>query len=662
MHPLPAATAASPQILPARRALGLGAAFVACYVFLDWATYIYPIRPFAITPWNPPAGLGLALLLVYGLRWWPALAAAVLLADVLVRGIPPLPVFGPLAAGVLTVGYVALAAALRGPLGFRSELEHVRDVAMLAVASALGTLLIAVAYVSIFRVGDTLPSYQYLPAVIRFWIGDLIGVLTTTPLLLVLRNQPGLRLALQQRPWPWTEMALQLCAIILTLWVIFGFHWVDQYTLFYLLFLPLIWITMRHAILGAALSITAIQFGLIVTVQFSGYLAAAVLEFQFLMLALASTGLFLGVVLTERRAARHALNQSESRLRAIVSTAPDAIVTVDRAGTIVAANPAAARIFGFEANALVGASVHDVLPEFERVARLEEVSEASGVRRDGTRFPVELAVGATGTQAPDLRIAIARDVTRRREIERQLGDKQAELNRAGRLAAAGEMAAALAHELHQPLSAIRNYARAARLLPAPLQADELLGKVEREAARAATIVQRLRDFFRGGASRLECVNVGRLVDEALAPMRDEAMQQHVALEIALPARQVELLVDRVQIQTVLHILVANALEAIAAGANGARRIEITAAAAGEGWLRLSVADSGAGVSPAIADRLFEPFATTKSTGIGLGLALSRSMVEAHGGKLWAEAGAGGGAVFHLTLPRADARETLDADR
>ena len=659
MFSLPAAASTPPRLLPARHALGVAAVFVACYVFLDWATYVYPIRPFAITPWNPPAGLGLALLLIYGTRWWPALAVAAFLADLLVRGIPPLPLFEPLAPCVITVGYVAIAKLLRGPFGFRNELDHMRDVLMLAVTSAIGTLLIAFAYVAVFRIGDLLPAYQYLPAVTRFWIGDLIGVLTATPLLLVLSDQSGVRLALQDRPWPWTEMTLQLCAVMLTLWVIFGLRWVDQYTLFYLLFLPLIWITMRHAILGAAVAITVIQLGLMATVKFSGYLAAAVLEFQFLMLALAATGLVLGVVISERRAARRALNVSEWRLRAIVSTAPDGIVTVDRAGTIIATNPAAARIFGFRADELVGTAVRDVLPDFERVVRLGEVSEVRGVRRDGTQFPAELSVGATGAQAPDLRIAIARDVTRRKEIERQLAEKQVELDRAGRLAAAGEMAAALAHELHQPLSAIRNYARASRLLPSSAQADELLGKVEREAARAAIVVQRLRDFFRGGSSRLECISVAQLVDEALEPLREEARQQRVALETALPSRGIELLVDRVQVQTVIHVLVGNALEAIAAAANGARRVEIVAAEMGEGWMRLSVVDSGAGINPEIADRLFEPFATTKSSGIGLGLALSRSMVEAHGGKLWAEPGAGGGAVFHLTLPRADTKDAID---
>ena len=147
MHLLMGSAATLPHPLPARRALGIAAAFIACYVFLDWATYVYPIRPFAITLWHPPAGLALALLLVFGLRMWPAVAIAAFMADILVRGIPPLPFLEPLATCVITAGYVAMAALLRGPLGLRTEFDHLRDVSMLIIVSAFGTLLIAVAYV-----------------------------------------------------------------------------------------------------------------------------------------------------------------------------------------------------------------------------------------------------------------------------------------------------------------------------------------------------------------------------------------------------------------------------------------------------------------------------------------------------------------------------------
>ncbi len=651
------AAPAWPHPLPVRRAIIVAAAFVTCYVFLDWASYVYPARAFAIAPWNPPAGLTLALLLVFGVRMWPALAIAAFLGDLFVRSTPPqLLHFELFAAGAITAGYVAMAALLRGPLQFRNEFNHMRDVAMLIIVSTSGTLAIAVAYVSVYQIAIRLPASEFESAVIRFWIGDLISIVTTTPLLLLLADWPRIARALKRKPW--LLATAQLCAVALTLWAIFGLGWADEYKRFYLLFLPLIWIVVHHAFVGATIGITVIQLGLMAAVKISGYGAGAVLEFQFLMLALSATGLFLGIVFTERRTDREALNNSESRLRAIVSTAPDSIVTVDEMGAIVNANPAAMRIFGFGADRLIGTPVTNVLPDFECAARTGEVTEVVGIRRDGSRFPAELAVGSTGGGVPELRIAIARDITRRRDIERQLSDKQMELNSSARLAAAGEMAAALAHELHQPLSAIRNYARAAHMITHSSAANELLQKVEREAARAAEVVRHLRDFFRGGASRLERVGVGQLIDDALAPMREDVATHRIALEIAIETGNTELLVDRVQIETVLHSLVGNAIEAIDTANRSERRICVATTGADKGWVRLSVIDSGPGISPAIADRLFEPFATTKLTGIGLGLAMSRSMVEAHGGKLWLEPGAGHGTTFHISLPTADFKEAV----
>jgi two-component system sensor kinase FixL len=659
MYPTSGIAAALPRPLPARRAVALAVAFIAIYVLLDWATYIYPIAPFAITPWNPPAGFGLALLLVYGLRFWPALAMAAFLSDVVVRGIPPLPEFEPLAAFVIAAGYVVLAFLLKRTLGFRTEFDRVRDVSILVAAATIGTLLIAMVYVSVYRIGDLVAGQEFRVAMIQFWIGDLIGVVTTTPLLLLLADWKRVRHTLPRRPWP--EIAAQLAAVALTLWAIFGLGWADEYKLFYLLFLPLIWVVVNNAIVGATIVISVIQIGLMAAFQLADYKAAAVVEFQFLMLALSVTGLFLGMIVNERRAAREALDESESRLRAIVSTAPDGIVTVDKRGTIVAANPAAARMFGFAAGELQAISVYAVLPDFEQVTRAGHVSEVIGLRRDGSRFAAELSVATTDTDPPELRIAIARDITRRKEIEHELKAKQDELNRSARLAAAGEMAAALAHELHQPLSAIRNYVRALQLVKAPGILPQLLTKVENEAARAAEVVQRLRDFFRGGSSQLQRIAVGPLVQGALEPMRPDAERQRITLATDLACADVALLVDRVQVETILHSLVGNAIEAIGPTEQNLRTICVSAKEGEPGWVQFSVIDSGPGISAAIVDRLFEPFATTKPTGTGLGLPMSRSMVEAHGGRLWAEPAPNGGTMFHVTLPRAEARESSDAE-
>ena len=210
-------------------------------------------------------------------------------------------------------------------------------------------------------------------------------------------------------------------------------------------------------------------------------------------------------------------------------------------------------------------------------------------------------------------------------------------------------AAALAHELHQPLTAIRSYARAADQQPDSPLVRTLPGKIESEAARAARVVQRLRDFFRGGASHLETVDAGELVESALAPMREPAVRQQVQFEVSIEKTDHALLVDRVQIETVIHSLVHNAIEALAATA-GDHRVRVTTAPQEDGFMRFSIADNGPGIAPEMAARMFEPFATTKATGTGMGLAMSRSMIEAHGGRIWFESPAAGGTVIHFTLP------------
>jgi two-component system, LuxR family, sensor kinase FixL len=221
-----------------------------------------------------------------------------------------------------------------------------------------------------------------------------------------------------------------------------------------------------------------------------------------------------------------------------------------------------------------------------------------------------------------------------------------------RLAAAGEMAAALAHELHQPLSAIRNYARASQMLQRPDGNDDLPHKIEHEAKRAGEVVKRLRDFFRDGTSRLERISVDELIGGALKPMQEQAAKQCIALVTDIACGKTELLIDRIQAETVIHNLVGNAMEAIAGAPGTVRRIQVAASMPDSEWVRLSILDSGPGVSPKIANRLFEPFATTKTTGTGLGLAMSRSIIESQGGELWAETGPAGGTVFYLTLPSA----------
>ena len=228
-----------------------------------------------------------------------------------------------------------------------------------------------------------------------------------------------------------------------------------------------------------------------------------------------------------------------------------------------------------------------------------------------------------------------------------------------RLAAAGEMASALAHELNQPITALVAYGKACRELLERGETGEILtGAIQKmiiESGRASDVVRRLRDFFRSGAMRLEIIEVGVIASAIVEQFAAKFREQGIDLKLALvPAACLR--ADRLQIELVLRNLIANALDEVVKRAPGSRRITLSAEKLSGERLRISVEDSGLGISSNAAAHLFEPFASTKSSGLGLGLVLSRAIVEAHGGSLWAEVGSHG--IFRLILPCADLGEKL----
>lgn len=226
-----------------------------------------------------------------------------------------------------------------------------------------------------------------------------------------------------------------------------------------------------------------------------------------------------------------------------------------------------------------------------------------------------------------------------------------ELKQTLRLAAAGEMAGALAHELNQPLTAMAAYAAACEtLLERGEQGERLNAAIRgmlRESGRAGEVVRRLRDFFRTGATQLAAVGLAEIVESAVAPYRDKALARGIALDVG-PLPAATLLADRLQLEVVLRNLLANAFDAVAQVNAGERRVALRAERLGGDQLLLAVEDTGAGLSETVAGSLFEPFNSTKASGLGLGLAISRAIVETHGGTLWGEVADHG--IFKMTLP------------
>ena len=390
--------------------------------------------------------------------------------------------------------------------------------------------------------------------------------------------------------------------------------------------------------------------------------------------------LFLGLVISWggeriRRAqaeaaetARH-LSERQAHLQSILDTVPDAMIVIDETGAIQSFSAAAERLFGWSRDEAVGRNVSILMPPPDHdqhdsyLARYLRTGERRiigvgrvvlGQRRTGDTFPAELSVGEVNSEGYRYFTGFVRDLSEREATAHRLEILQSELLHISRLSAMGEMAAALAHELNQPLSAISNYLRGGlRLLQLENPGSQAVAPMDRateQSLRAGQIIRRLRDFVASGESERREESLNRLVEEAGALALVGARGAGVSVKMTRDPGVDAVFVDKVQVQQVLLNLIRNALEAM----DGSERKEllVTIQAAGGDMAEISVADTGAGLSPVIADRLFQPFVSTKSgQGMGVGLSICRTIVEAHGGRIWAEPNPSGGTIFRFTVPR-----------
>ncbi len=508
-------------VMGARRSLAADARdallFGACYLALDWASSIYPLGPFNITPWNPPPALSIVWMLIGGLRYAPVVFAATLAGDLLLREAPGGLQMSIVTSLVLAAGYTGIAAVLRLRFGFDGRLRDMRQLWIFIAATAVGAAIIGIFYVGALWAAGFLFQDSFVAVAFRFWLGDTVGVLVTAPLLMVAAD-PERRQSLIQA-WRKPETALQFATLLGMILFLFQSGATPQ-QYFYLLFLPLIWIASRNGLSGAVVGSCMVQAGVVLGAQIGSLQALAIVELQVLVAALTLTGLSLGIIVDER----------------------------------------------------------------ERVVE--------------------------------------------------------DLKRSLRLAAASEMAGAIAHEINQPLSAMHNYGSACQIMlrrsKDAVSHSELsvtVDKMLQESKRAAEVVRRLRDLFRRGTIRLEPVRVAVLLERANAIAKELSLSGDVTFQVDSNDRARTLLVDRVQIELVLRNLIANAFEAVAEMPPGNKGVTVLTRMLEGGRILFRVADTGEGMSPQVRQHLFEPLATSKATGMGIGLAISRTIVDAHGGSL-----------------------------
>jgi len=382
------------------------------------------------------------------------------------------------------------------------------------------------------------------------------------------------------------------------------------------------------------------------------------------------SGIFLDIA--EEKQVEEALRTRESHLRSILHTIPDAMIVIDGHGIIQLFSTAAERLFGWSEHEAIGQNVNILMPEPDRsrhdsyIARYRTTSDphiigigriVTGRRRDGTTFPMHLSIGEMQSGGEPYFTGFVRDLTEHQQTQARLQELQSELVHVSRLSAMGEMASALAHELNQPLAAISNYMKGSRRLlagsadPNTPKIESALDRAAEQALRAGQIIRRLRDFVSRGESEKRVESLSKLIEEAGALGLAGAREQNVQLRFSLDPGADLVLADRVQIQQVLVNLFRNALEAMAQSQQ--RELVVTNTRAGDDMIEVEVSDTGSGFQDDVVPNLFQTFFTTKDTGMGVGLSISRSIIEAHGGRMWAESNASGGATFRFTLPAAD---------
>jgi two-component system sensor kinase FixL len=541
------------RLVPPDWVWGLGT--MLAMVLLSRVSDVASLAGLPIKPWKPGAGLAFGMLLLRGLHILPwvllgnalsVLAASHASGAAIEWGAP---VASALAAGI---GFAIAADHLRRRAPIDLALAASGDVLRLFAVTALVVPIVSGLEVTAFALLGPVARDEAAPAFVRLCVGHLIGIAVLTPIVLRLHARPLARLVAAPRR-VWFEIAGFSASIVLLTWFIFGLQSTDEFDLFDLLFLPIVAFAVRQGLDGALAGLAITQVTMIGWLAWHDFPAPAVVELQTLLFILASTCIFVGVVVDER----------------------------------------------------------------ERVG--------AALRRN----------------------------------ERLLREQDAQLARVMRLNAIGEMASTLAHELNQPLTAVRARLRAAlrriESQGAPLadaRADLEQGVTQIDLA--AGIIRRLREFLRRGEPRRVACDPLTLLRDALALAETDAARNAVRLTLLAPGPVPKVRADPIQIQQVLLNLLRNAAES----ARGAARTRGVAVALRRGatgdCAEIAVRDDGAGIDPEMRERLFAAFATTKPHGLGLGLAISRTIVEAHGGRIWLESTGPGGTEFRFTLPFAEA--------
>lgn len=348
----------------------------------------------------------------------------------------------------------------------------------------------------------------------------------------------------------------------------------------------------------------------------------------------------------------------------LLDAAVDAIVGIDQKGLIIRFNKTAEAMFGYTASAVVGKPVHILLGPGQLQNHEDFISgtrriigrsfEIMARRSNGSLFPASLSVGEARSPLGLRFIGLIHDLTSQKQAEEEALRHREELMHASRLTTMGEIAAAMAHELNQPLSAIATYTAACQrlLMQGDGSRDEVLAALKEigaQAHRSGEVIQRIRDYTRGRATPHKFVDLEALVEEIRPLSELYAKANNVRLMIDIDTKLPAINADGMQIQQVILNLLRNGVDAMADTVAAQRILRLHAYSISNKQIRVDITDHGHGVPEAVRSRLFTPLFTTKDAGMGMGLAISRSLITSHGGKLDCYNNPEGGATFFFTL-------------
>lgn len=646
---------------------------VCLYLAAQWLAFHLTIKPDNISVYWPPAGVMFAAFVLSGPRQWrlliPAIFASTLVANWLVgRGLQL-----NLALSAIDVFVGGLGAHVYTRLaGHQRPLCNVPALLHFAVCTLLSSVLSAALGVMALRM---FAGYEFdVLNVWTVWCGAMLtGLLLVSPLLMELADFDRAEILPEHR----TEFVIIMLIAAALLFVGYGWQSINYHTglAAAILLIPLlIWTAMRCSAGQTALllfMITTIEIYCVARGLGTGRLlpvpAARHVEWVEAIATLRGFTVFLIAANTYRiRQLETASRIQAERLSSIIDTATDGIISINETGTVLSFSKAAEKHFGYSAEDVIGHNIKMLMAQYHRERHdnyLQNYARTghrriigigrlvSAQRKDGSVFPMELSVGEAKVGNARVFTGFVRDVSERQETEQRLHELQDELFHVSRLSALGELASALAHELNQPLTAIKNYAQAGNIIikkgGRQSELPSILDKTIEQAGRAGEIIKRLRAYVTAKKIESEPEDIHEIIEEACALALVGAKEDGIRTTVTRNQDIPPVVVDRIQIQQVLINLIRNAIDAMRGAAHRDLVIEALLV---DGMVQVRVADTGAGVSTAALPDLFKPFVTTKETGMGVGLSISRTIAEAHGGRLHYEANPSGGAIFVLTLP------------